>query len=1128
MNTKTTLYKQVLSYTLFLVLMTVNTALAYPEIQSDEDKEFVVLQLVDLRLNHQLEVNSAKKINAQTYEASISGMGGKEIGSMLYKGSSGSWILIIRTENSYHEFLKITHPVYFFTTQDGVINMDENTPDEVKNFLAPYKNLGHSIQVKTGASVTGIWYPMDVAPGAQELIKMIGLSNSRFSGGLEIRGAYNYLASSDMMMSLVADLGALPTIPGQPDSFKMQQEEVDLGIACKLTASLDFIKPKSFLRFDETDCELRIGTEVRVDVNSDHVFFDAAIGFRSIKRANSRAANAEVQAVASTLGFDPNKSTAIFVEGDIRGGIWKDIFGLKGFNMQEVKLQTLIDKETGWHIGILGQIDFGTQTRLTASVLIPVGAASGTGVALMASLDRIMLEELAMLPSVLGGPDTYSDEWKTAIKDVGLNHFGLQNVKFTFAPSVSDPDLGIDQSGTTVTGSLIAFNKNLSSLKVYANKDGIYFDDAMEPWSIGWFEMKNARFKGFIPSKESLEGSSGIKRKLNYVGQNAFVLFIDTFFEIDGNKERALASFTAANFGFEFDANVTEDIGAGFKFRLPLANILDKKAPFEVAGYFKDSGRAIANEVSHTISTDLTNDFKNIDKTYASEIQNITHAQSIFDSLKTVYENAREQAQQRYDKAVAPLEHAESVLKSKQGSLDHLHSEFKHWKSKAKHYHWYQVKEKAHAYYEEGKYWSEYEAYKPVIEAAELVVKSLEETTHFISVDADPLVVASFSEYNGARFSLAIAKGALTAAQKATSYIESLPEQILNDAFDAFSINNIHISGSADGQNDLDLVLNASGVVFGEDWNVSPSIEIASPEKAGEVAAQNLKNLTDAIAPMAGNIHSHARAKYHGTDYAQYPHGVQLAYKWERMPGLATDIAASDETTFVNNSSGYIYQWNQADSSWHQFMDGGGVIHLDAKGENELVVVNNKGRLYYRDNTNNSWVLDDHANAVYDVGYGEDGTLWVTTVKEVNNGLENPIDFTHLFSKQTDHNEFDSRYEYSIYRKKPGQNWEKMPGSLVRIDVDKDGNAWGINRDQSIYRWTGENWEQVSGRAVDIGVGGGNVWVVNEDSFVYHYISGSKKWVRITGAGANISVDGNGHLWLLNSEGHIYKNLGPR
>ena len=64
MNTKTTLYKQVLSYTLFLVLMTVNTALAYPEIQSDEDKEFVVLQLVDLRLNHQLEVNSAKKINA--------------------------------------------------------------------------------------------------------------------------------------------------------------------------------------------------------------------------------------------------------------------------------------------------------------------------------------------------------------------------------------------------------------------------------------------------------------------------------------------------------------------------------------------------------------------------------------------------------------------------------------------------------------------------------------------------------------------------------------------------------------------------------------------------------------------------------------------------------------------------------------------------------------------------------------------------------------------------------------------------------------------------------------------------------------------------------------------------------
>jgi hypothetical protein len=922
-----------------------------------------------------------------------------------------------------------------------------------------------------------------------------------------------------------------------PGGMKVKEQELDLIVECrKFTIqrllSKTSASPLTKMNVTNTDCELKIQNEVRIDVNGEHLYFDTSIALRGIMNTNRSALEKK------TLPLSRNTDYAIILEGDLRGGVWKDILDKKGFDLQEVKLQGIISIESGWSVGVFGALDLGDQTRVSIAALLPVAPSQeGFGnVGFEGSISKISLEQIAMFPAAIGGPKTYPKEWKEDIKASGIEHYGLQNVKLTIAPTITDPSLGIDESGTTFIGTLILADQSVSSLKINVSDNGIYFDEEVEPFKIGWFELKNARFKGFIPSKKTHNnpkapiddpGTPPNRDLKFYANQNKGILYFDTEIDLDGNTERAYLSMNPLNAGIGFEANISPDIGAGFMLRLDLAKLTDASAPFDVYGYIHGTD-ALTKEIHKIVSSGVNSRFNSLDKTYQSELDHIKWAEHRLDSLKNLYDAARKKAQEAYDKAVAPLKHAEHVLQSKEHELDHLKDEAHHCKHKAHNYHWYEVDKIAHAYYEEGKYWAEHSAYKAVVEAAELVVKSLEETTHFVSVDADPLVVASFAEYNGSRFTLAIAKGALTAAKKADSYVEKMTDQILNGAFDSFSIDKMGVTGLAGGPGEFDLKLNLSGSMFGNDWSVAPPIKIAAPNDAVQIAQDNLKAIENALNPMSSSLIVHAKSNFQGTDYAQFPPGATLAYEWEPMPGRATDIGASDNTIFVNNSNGYIYKWNHADSVWNQFMDGGNVIHLDAKGSDELVVVNNKGRLYYRDTSSNKWVLDQHASALYDVGIGEDGTLWVTTVKDMMGGVENTLNFNHLFNQKTTHNEFDQRYEYAIYRKKPGQNWQKMPGSLVRIDVDKNGNAWGINRKQEIYRWTGNDWEKIEGYAVDIGVGGGNVWVVNSDGFVFHFIPGSKSWVRITGLGRNISVDGKGHLWLVNSQGEIYRNLGPR
>ena len=68
-----------------------------------------------------------------------------------------------------------------------------------------------------------------------------------------------------------------------------------------------------------------------------------------------------------------------------------------------------------------------------------------------------------------------------------------------------------------------------------------------------------------------------------------------------------------------------------------------------------------------------------------------------------------------------------------------------------------------------------------------------------------------------------------------------------------------------------------------------------------------------------------------------------------------------------------------------------------------------------------------------------------------------------------------------------------------------------------------EDWELIPGNALDIGAGGGAVWVIGTNNAVYRY-NGQGGWQRIPNAVSHqVSVDDAGSPWVVHSNHNIYK-----
>jgi len=71
------------------------------------------------------------------------------------------------------------------------------------------------------------------------------------------------------------------------------------------------------------------------------------------------------------------------------------------------------------------------------------------------------------------------------------------------------------------------------------------------------------------------------------------------------------------------------------------------------------------------------------------------------------------------------------------------------------------------------------------------------------------------------------------------------------------------------------------------------------------------------------------------------------------------------------------------------------------------------------------------------------------------------------------------------------ENWDKIASTPLaeRIDVDGNGIPWIIATDNTIHRWDGNAFAQISGTGIDIGINGVHIGMIGMDGNIYYRIN---------------------------------------
>ena len=183
-----------------------------------------------------------------------------------------------------------------------------------------------------------------------------------------------------------------------------------------------------------------------------------------------------------------------------------------------------------------------------------------------------------------------------------------------------------------------------------------------------------------------------------------------------------------------------------------------------------------------------------------------------------------------------------------------------------------------------------------------------------------------------------------------------------------------------------------------------------------------------------------------------------------------------------NSNKNLIGKWNGKE--WETIDKDAVSMAIDKNGK--VWIVDAQGKIYTYDG---QWTqIDGQAR---DIACGPDGSIWKTGVDE-------------SISKLSE------------------KSWEPIAGGADRIDIDSNGNLWGVNGSRLIYCYD-EEWKHIPGRAVDIICGAdGSVWKMGMPGDALARWNGVE-WEPTKIVSRKVAVDGNGHIWGIREDGTIFK-----
>jgi hypothetical protein len=146
------------------------------------------------------------------------------------------------------------------------------------------------------------------------------------------------------------------------------------------------------------------------------------------------------------------------------------------------------------------------------------------------------------------------------------------------------------------------------------------------------------------------------------------------------------------------------------------------------------------------------------------------------------------------------------------------------------------------------------------------------------------------------------------------------------------------------------------------------------------------------------------------------------------------------------------------------------------------------------------WVAFGSRNAT-DIAVGANGVVWIIGNEPTGVGDKDIY-----------------RWDGSTFQQIAGQGG-------VRIAVDPNGKAWMVNTAGAISRWGESSWQEMPGKAIDVGIGAnGDVWVLGLNGNPFKW--DGNNWRQIEGVARRIAVDPSGNPWVVNANDEISRWKG--
>lgn len=286
----------------------------------------------------------------------------------------------------------------------------------------------------------------------------------------------------------------------------------------------------------------------------------------------------------------------------------------------------------------------------------------------------------------------------------------------------------------------------------------------------------------------------------------------------------------------------------------------------------------------------------------------------------------------------------------------------------------------------------------------------------------------------------------------------------------------------------------------------------------GSLSTPNCQNWTSSLATDSGLVGLNSSASQwtsntsiacSNTNIALYcleqPYEADSPLVWTQMSGTLSDVASwqTDVLWGVNSLDAI---WTLANGSWQSVA--GTLRRMSVQSDGNAWGRNAAGTVYERVGT--TWTTRRSLGDATDVGAGG-GQVWISTSGTSGN---------------------------DIYRHTGSGTWSQLQGWASAIDVDDEGNAWTVGSSSSVWGWvpngscTTNCWVSYgSPSAMDIGVGAGQVYIIDSSNSLYYLVKHNSSWsyepsFRNQSGNKNaakVAVDQSGIVWITATDGTIWR-----